>query len=495
EPAPDVWSCTVPSAASGSDGVITLALTADQSAHGAAGLGITIDLTATGAVPAATRTVPVTVTSPVLGFGVPAPLAALSAGRSGTVTFTVANTGDAAAHHVVAQIDLPPGVVPSPKVDLPPGCAVTTPDGNGGTTGTVTCALGNLAAGANVPVVIRLTAISAGVSDLPLSIHADGLVPVEQNLEARIPDAGLSPRYTSSTGSGVTEIGAPLLTCKESAGCTDILDGTSSGNNNSVAMVPLNVAGGKQTSSTSTLTIPEGRTVTFAGLYWSANAGPAQTFDASTSAAHLRGPGDAGYQDVSGAVVSRVTDDAGRSYYQSFADVTSQVAAGGSGRWSVADIALPTGTVDASPTYYAGWALVVVYSGGTGDVTVYDGGAWVASNSSVPFAFQGASGQAVRLGVVAWEGDQATAGDKLSLNGSPLAPQRWDPSLRTFPSGSSTNAFDSTAVGSAYVNSLGVDAKGFVSATLVGGVNTVVASTSGDQYLIGALTVTTAREG
>ena len=492
-PGPDVWTCTVPRAAAGADGVITLALTADQSARGAAGLGVSIDLTATD-VPAATGTTPVTVSSPVLGFGTPAPLAALSAGRSGTVAFTVTNSGDAVANHVVAQVGLPAGV--AFDAGLVGATSCSTFDGIGGTTRTVTCALGSLAAGAAAPVVIGLTASTAGVSDLPLTIQADGLGPVEQNLEARIADAGLSPRYTSSAGSDVTEIGAPLLTCTESAGCTDVLDGTSSGNNNSLAMVPLNVAGGTQTSSSSTLTIPEGRTVTFAGLYWSANAGPAQTFDAaSLAAARLRGPGDTAYRDVTGAVVSQVTDDAGRSYYQSFADVTSQVAAGGSGSWSVADVALPTGRVDPSPTYYAGWALVVVYSGGTGNVTVYDGGAWVASNSSVPFAFQGAKGQAVRLGVVAWEGDQSTAGDTLRLNGAAMTPLRWDPSHRTLHPGSTTNAFDSTAVGSAYVNSLGVDAKGFASASLVAGVNTVVASTSGDQYLIGALTVTTAGAG
>ncbi|OIQ79441.1 NPCBM-associated, NEW3 domain of alpha-galactosidase [mine drainage metagenome] len=490
-PGPDVWTCTVPSAAAGADGVITLALTADQSARGATGLGVSIDLTATGAVPAATGTIPVTVSSPVLGFGTPAPLAALSAGRSGTIAFTVTNTGDALANNVVAQVDLPAGVELDAGLVGAASCSTS-----GGTTPTVTCALGSLAAGANAPLVIGLTARTAGVSELLLTIRADGLEPVEQNLEARIADAGLSPRYTSSTGSDVTEIGAPLLTCTESAACTDILDGTSSGNNNSLAMVPLNVADGTQTSSSSTLTIPEGRKVTFAGLYWSADAGPAQTFDtAALGVAHLRGPGDTTYRDITGAVVSQVTDDAGRSYYQSFADVTSQVAAGGSGTWSVADVALPTGRVDSSPTYYAGWALVVVYSGGTGDVTVYDGGAWVASNSSVPFAFQGAKGQAVRLGVVAWEGDQATAGDTLSLNGSGMTPLRWDPSHRTLHPGSTTNAFDSTAVGSAYVNSLGVDAKGFASGSLVAGVNTVVASTSGDQYLIGVLTVTTAGEG
>lgn len=428
--------------------------------------------------------------APMLAFGSPAPLAALSAGRSGTVTFTVANTGNAVASHVVADVVLPSGI------DLDTSRVGTTPCTTTGTaTATVTCALGDLAAGAEVPVEIGLTSSAAGVTDLLLSIRADGLDPVEQHLAASIADGGLAPRYTSSEASAVTEIGAPLLTCAPSDTCTDILDGTRSGNNNNLTMVPLNAAGGTQTSSSSTLTIPAGRTVTFAGLYWSANAGPAQTFGAPLTSARLRGPGDTGYRDVSGTVVAQVTDSGNRSYYQSFADVTSQVAAAGSGTWSVADIALPVGATDPSPTYYAGWALVVVYSGGTGDVTVYDGGAWVASNSSVPFAFRGLAQQPVRLGVVAWEGDQGTSGDRLSLNGTALAPLRWNPSTGATSLGAADNAFDSTAVGSTDVNSLGVDVKGFAPATLTAGVNTVVASTSGDQYLIGALTVTTGHQG
>ena len=501
---PTGWTCTA-----GSDGTIdcrrptlevggSLDLTPTLVATEAALQQPTGVLTAVafrdGAVaPSAVATVTTTqlpAPAPVLEFGNPAPLAALSAGRSGTVTFTVVNTGDAVAHHVVADVVLPSGI------DLDTSRVGATPCTTTGTaTATVTCALGDLAVGAEVPVEIGLKPSAAGVADLLLSIRADGLVPVEQHLVASIADGGLAPRYTSSAASDVTEIGAPLLTCAPSATCTDILDGTRSGNNNSLTMVPLNAAGGTQTSSSSTLTVPAGRTVTFAGLYWSANAGPAQTFGAPLTSARLRGPGDTGYRDVSGTVVAKVTDSGGRSYYQSFADVTSQVAAAGSGTWSVADIALPVGATDPSPTYYAGWALVVVYSGGTGDVTVYDGGAWVASNSSVPFAFRGLAQQPVRLGVVAWEGDQGTSGDRLSLNGTALTPLRWNPSTGTTSLGAADNAFDSTAIGSSDVNSLGVDAKGFAPATLTAGVNTVVASTSGDQYLIGVLTVTTAHQG
>ena len=58
-------------------------------------------------------------------------------------------------------------------------------------------------------------------------------------------------------------------------------------------------------------------------------------------------------------------------------------------------------------------------------------------------------------------------------------------------SGSADNAFDSTATGWVYPNSLGVDAKGFAEVELPSGVGTLTPSTAGDQYLIGVVTVRT----
>ena len=53
------------------------------------------------------------------------------------------------------------------------------------------------------------------------------------------------------------------------------------------------------------------------------------------------------------------------------------------------------------------------------------------------------------------------------------------------------DAFNSTATGSVFKNSLGTDAKAFGSAPLLDGINRLTASTGSDQYLIGVVTLTT----
>ena len=124
-----------------------------------------------------------------------------------------------------------------------------------------------------------------------------------------------------------------------------------------------------------------------------------------------------------------------------------------------------------------------------GNVTVFDGGAWVATNQSTTFAFAAAENLNAQFGVVAWEGDRggSGSGDTLKLNTTdPLIPLKSDGSP-----GFATDAFDSTAYGSVFKNSLGTDAKAFRSAPLQPGINRLTASTAGDQYLIGVVTLKT----
>ena len=202
-----------------------------------------------------------------------------------------------------------------------------------------------------------------------------------------------------------------------------------------------------------------------------------------------------------GKTISQPTDNASRHYYQSFLDVTQQVAAGGPGTWSVADVAVSSTRKDTNRTYYAGWSLVVVYAdpGSTATVTVYDGGSWIGTSAApTPFEFAAEAGTTARVGVVAWEGDRNTAGDRLVLGDTcttpttqhALVPQRWG-GTAFVAGGVATNAFDSTATGWHSTNSLGTDAKGFAPQTLACDVSSLTASTTGDQYLIGAITVRT----
>jgi hypothetical protein len=196
--------------------------------------------------------------------------------------------------------------------------------------------------------------------------------------------------------------------------------------------------------------------------------------------------------------VAEPTDNASRRYYQSFAEVTELVREGGAGSWSVADIAVSASSTDNDRTYYAGWSLVVVFADPTSEasVTVYDGGKWIGSSGvSGAFEFAAEAGTTARIGVVAWEGDRTGTGDQLILGdtclkgGGPatqraLQPTRWDGSF-----GSDGNAFDSTATGWRANNSLGTDAKGFREVRLACDVSSLRATTAGDQYLIGAITL------
>jgi len=110
----------------------------------------------------------------------------------------------------------------------------------------------------------------------------------------------------------------------------------------------------------------------------------------------------------------------------------------------------------------------------------------VGKGEQPTFRFAMTSGATARVGVVAWEGDAAQSGDQLRLDGVPLTPLRPDGTR-----GSSLNALDSTATGWSARNSLGVDARGFVPTTVAGAIGALTATTSGDQYLLGVVTLRT----
>jgi len=279
--------------------------------------------------------------------------------------------------------------------------------------------------------------------------------------------------------------------------------GVNSLNNDSWPMVGLNEATprGAAISSSTTLTIPDAAEVQFAALYWSANVGPGEQFTGDPTRVRLLAPGPGStYQDLTGEVLSVVKEpvsgsNSERTYYESFKDVTAEVQLGGAGKWSVADIAYAGNShTDRSPSYYAGWALVVVYKDGhlaPGNVTVFDGAALVDSSRDQTFTIATDPSSNLRVGVVAWEGDRGIAGDQLEVSaagapatsGMPLTPQPWDG--RT---GVTNNAFDSTAVGSGHPNSFGVDVKGFYSAVPPASSTTIRATSTQDRYLLGGLT-------
>ena len=500
EPAGTTVVCTAARIDPGTTLDLPLDLRAAEGAFDQVGT-VTVSAEAPDADPAAPLEIAVEALRPVLGLDSNDPYVLLGSDGSGTARFTV-TAGVADAAQTRATLSLPVNLRADPAGSGPQTEGCTASEDRR----TVTCDLGTLDGGH----------VGAGAGQRPLgrqcargtpSVLVEALGATARSQQAvQTSSAGLNVR-NSFTGADVTEIGAPLLSCNPAL--STCLSALTKGDrdNNDFAMMPLDEAppapksprSAVPVSSTARLQVPADREIVFAGLYWSANRAAADTWSGDLTTARLRGPGGT-YADVTGETIVEVADSSGRRYYQSFEDVTELVAAGGAGDWSVADTAVSATAKDGTRTYYAGWSLVVVYSdpGSDAAVTVYDGGQWIGTTGTpLAFEFAADAGTKARLGVVAWEGDRTGTGDRFLLGDTclgstgsgatvkrPLVPTRWDGAA-----GSDTNAFDSTATGWRAANSLGIDVKAFREVTLACDVSSLTATTTGDQYLVGAITL------
>lgn len=483
--------CTTPTLAPGAAAVLTAGLTADGSVRGPLSV-FRARVVPVGGPDGSTVDVVVTVHASALELATALTLVhtgRFDVGELASLTFAVVNNGNLAATSSGATVTLPAQLVTALDAGSTRGC-VAAKDGR-----SVTCDLGPLAPGQAVKVQVGVRAVSAGSGDVAVALSG-GNGPVARDSEAVVvTPVGLAPRFSTAGLAGrwnVMEIGAPLLTCTPSTRCTGALTGKGPTlNNNDLPMVPLlerGIADAKVASS-SQLHVPAGREIAFAGLYWAASGGSPTTQPVT---ARLAGPKQ-GFATVTGALLPHSGGTAGAREYQAFADVTAQVRQGGAGSWTFAD---PSNGVGSGASSYAGWALVVVYadsSADAGTVVVHDGAVTVSSGSPASLSVAAATGQTVRIGVVAWEGDRGGSGDTLKLDGAALVPLRWDGS-GTAP-GDAANAFDSTAVGSSYANSLGVDAKGFretrIAAQAVKGTSILTARAPNEGLVLGVVTVLT----
>jgi hypothetical protein len=333
---------------------------------------------------------------------------------------------------------------------------------------------------------------TADVVDVPsVEVSAHKLAAVSAAAPWPVLDHGLGTRFVADGALASTSVGASFLTCDLSLpGCAEAraLEGDSAAwNNQQWSLIAEDAAGTGTVSSSTTLTLPPGAHVAFAGLYWSAPV-PAGDTDAAVGSLTLRSPGGDS-SPIAAARIDRAVVS-GVDSYQAFADVTSIVTEGGAGSWAASGPRIGPGA-SASPLdvvgsgVSAGWALVVVYEDSSvtpGRVAVFDGFEPVTT-SDVSFVVAGLPNSQVTAGVVAWEGDAGTAGDTLSLDGVTLSRAEADA-----PAG---NHFYSHAAGSAVTNTFGVDVGSFTSAPLAASRATLSASTTGDQYAIGVVTVTT----
>ncbi|AGZ46430.1 Ig-like domain-containing protein [Actinoplanes friuliensis] len=313
--------------------------------------------------------------------------------------------------------------------------------------------------------------------------------------------------FSANANGAIVLRGNTNLTCPPAAtGCTDGLQGIGSAstevlNNNGYVMqnAGADQANGLFNSSSTQLVLPAGSTVLFAGLYWSANT-KAGTSGAVAPTAADKGkvkfsvPGGGGYTTM---VSTETNTDPSTSAYQGYTNVTTLVAGGGNGTYSVANIQAGTG-VDR----YAGWALVVAYRNAAlpmRDLRVFDGFGVVSSGStSVTIPVSGFETPqygtvTTKIGTVVYEGDLGKTGDVLQLNGSAVSDSK-NPANNFFNSTVSDGGALVTDRSPASSNLLGVDVDQFdATGRLANGATsaTLTLTTTNETFYPGVVTFST----
>jgi hypothetical protein len=375
---------------------------------------------------------------------------------------------------------------------------------------TATCELPALSAGSDAELDLDLVVNADLAADAQTSFSVtSGEQSVMYSVQTGLEDneEGVDVDYSTEGQVAAIHVGATLLGCDQTdSKCVDIMayagdasegdHGEGSYNNNSWHMQPLNEAGGESNSASTTLVLPEGAKVQYALLEWSANrANIDGAFSGDTSAARLRLPGASTYTDITADTTVDTVED-GRVYYRSRLDITDLLPTDAfAGTWSLADVALPATMNDHDKTYYAGFALTVVYEDPSltnSRVAIFDGAQWISSDREADVQFATSVDAKVTLGWTTWEADRGLRGDSLGLDDVAVTPLQWNGSTTT--EGETDNAADSTAFGGKYGNTLGVDAKLFKPDEVEPGVHTVTVSTAGDNFLLSTLTVTIADE-
>ena len=224
-----------------------------------------------------------------------------------------------------------------------------------------------------------------------------------------------SIRYQANARGDIDFVGNTLLTCPTaSAGCTTAQNaGTGAAANNQFAMVNVDQDGLGTNSSVSTLTLPPGASVLFAGLYWGANSSAGNRNQVS-----FRTP-TTGYQTVTASTL----DSDGGPNYQGFYDATAEVQAAGNGTYAVGNVAARTGT-----NAHAGWSMMVVYEDTSlpfRNLTVYDGFARINSANPVQITVGGfltpvTGPVTAKVTNVVYEGDDRYSGDQIRFEGNVL---------------------------------------------------------------------------
>jgi uncharacterized repeat protein (TIGR01451 family) len=303
-------------------------------------------------------------------------------------------------------------------------------------------------------------------------------------------------RYQTNDAGEIILRGNTLTTCTASAACTTaqnhtgaVTTATGSLDNNAYTIVHVDVDGDPSTfnSSRSSLTIPSGGQVLWAGLYWAG-----RTANTQRNTIRFRTPASGGYVTLTAQQVDNSGTD-----YQAFREVTGLVQAGGSGQYTGANVFTTVG----SNNNYAGWSLVVVLRNPARplrNLSVFDGFANISGSSSVNVTVSGFLTPALGtpntiVGIITYEGDRGIVGDRMLVNGVDQSNSL--NALSNFHTGTiaDTTTYVTAGQQPAYTNQLGLDIKTFRTTQVPAGATSAQLrfTTTGDQYYPGVVTFQT----
>ena len=242
---------------------------------------------------------------------------------------------------------------------------------------------------------------------------------------AQAADRPFSVRHAATLhGGDILAVGNTSLSCPDvDPACAGARARSVAHDNDDFAMAYVDIDGDGTTfdSSSATVDVPAGSTISWAGLYWSgdtsAGAGGSAAPDAN-AAGQVRVKTTGGYQTVNAGELLTATADANR--YRAFADITSLLAASGTQTLTVADVQAGTGT-----GRFGGWGLIVAYGDPTKAyrrVNVYDGLLTVQTGQSLsssigPFQAPSTGTPYGKIGLVGFDGDEKVANETATFNG------------------------------------------------------------------------------
>ncbi len=278
-------------------------------------------------------------------------------------------------------------------------------------------------------------------------------------------DRAYTPRWAATDRGTVTVAGNTVLSCPSTgAPCSSMqFGGNDAAGQNERNYEDVDGDSATFNSSRARVRLPTGATVLKAVLYWSgdtsAGTGPGSGVAPSPALrdrVKLKVPGASSYTTVVAESVD--VDGARAGHYQGAADITTVLAAAGTGNVYVADIQAGTGAGRA-----AGWGIAVAFRDPTKPtrrLQIIDGFlpmTLARTSIDIPLSFLTPAGTITgRIGGVVWEGNRGVSGDSAALNGIDLTDSAngvgdvWN-------SSASTDGYTITDGDPNHVNQTGVD--------------------------------------